>query len=205
MTSILILFIFLSAIILRQDNYTNPKPSCQSSLPALPAPPITSLWTTLPALLCSSDYCKAPHHKHLCSQTQCASMGITSVHPPVWSEGSTMGRRVLTLSEPVPLHSGCLLPSLCPLGSQMAFPLSQRSQSSLRTSWMTLAPSTLPLVSPRGHCAVNLPLTMTEPGKPRMPSCEYVCPQSQPCARVDQSVRPICGLINSWVLLKGIS
>lgn len=183
-TSILILFILLSAIILRQANYTDPKPSCQSSLPTLLAPPITSLWTTLPASLCSSDDCKAPHHKHLCSQTQCASMGITWIHPPVWSEGSTIGRRVLMLSEPVPFHSGCLLPSLCPLGSQMAFPLSQRPQSSLRTSWMTLASSTLPLMNPRGHSAVDLPLTMTEPGEAKdafmqicVPLVPTVCPR----------------------------
>lgn len=43
MTSILILLIFLSATILRQASYTNPKPSCQSPLPAPsaahPSPP----------------------------------------------------------------------------------------------------------------------------------------------------------------------
>lgn len=109
--------------------------------------------------------------------------GSLGVHPPVWSEGSTIGRRVLTLSEPVPFHSGCLLPSLCPLASQMAFPLSQRLQSSLRTSWMTLAPSMLPLMNPRGYCAVNLPSTMTEPGEAKdafmrvcVPSVPTVCP-----------------------------
>lgn len=189
LTSIWILFVSLSFTVLRQANCRNPSLSCQSCLSPLPAPPIASL-----ALL----YCALQKTRSSSSQTNVLpGSGSQARAPSVWiasfvRSGSRLhsGQQGSHLSEHVAFHSGGHLPFLCLLGSHMPSPLSQRPQSSLRTSWMT--------------SALRNSWFDRSPGNTMQLSCCYLwqslgslgclhvdmCLRSRPCAHVDQSVCP---------------